>query len=112
MSTRRCPPVLGGLWTGRTDSIAFRVARNDNTVVFGKLELQLPRTSHRAHFARCPVTVHQFLEGKTLGVSFQGQLIARVGTDGQPIRKAAKLEAAAQANTTQGGHLQPVMART
>jgi len=72
-----------------------RIVRNDNTVIFGKLELQLPRTSQRSHFARCPVTVHQFLDGRTLGVSFQGALIARFGTDGARQTKATKMEVAA-----------------
>jgi len=63
-----------------------RVVRNDNTVVFGKLELQLPRMADRIHFARCPVVVHQMLNG-TLAVSFQGRLLARFGRDGQLLRK-------------------------
>lgn len=72
-----------------------RIVRNDNTVVFGKLELQLPRTSQRIHFSRCPVIVHQFLDGRTLGVSFQGSLIAKFDTEGKTMRKAAKMEVAA-----------------
>jgi hypothetical protein len=27
------------------------------------LMLQLPPSKHRAHFVRCPVTVHQFSDG-------------------------------------------------
>ena len=72
-----------------------RIVRNDNTVVFGKLQLQLPRTALRTHYARCPVTVHQFLDGRTLGVTFQGVLIAKFGTDGTRNRKASKMEVAA-----------------
>src|SRR6516162_4846971 len=37
-----------------------RVVRNDNTVAFQNLTLQLPSTHQRIHFVRCPVTVHQF----------------------------------------------------
>src|SRR5947209_1461457 len=37
-----------------------RVVRNDNTVSFQNLILQLPSTRHRRHFVRCPVIVHQF----------------------------------------------------
>lgn len=72
-----------------------RIVRNDNTVVFGKLELQLPRTSQRTHFSRCPVVVHQYLDGKTLGVSFQGALIAKFDATGVRSRVAAKMEVAA-----------------
>lgn len=63
-----------------------RIVRNDNTVVFGKLELQIPKAKDRIHFARCPVLVHEFLDG-TLGVTFQGRLIARFNRDGLPLRK-------------------------
>src|SRR5437870_4027293 len=45
-----------------------RVVRNDNTVTFKNLILQLPATRQRIHFVRCPVTVHQFGNG-TLGIS-------------------------------------------
>ncbi|MBV9498289.1 MAG: hypothetical protein JO138_02840, partial [Acidobacteriaceae bacterium] len=51
-----------------------RVVRNDNTVTFKNLILQLPSSRQRIHFVRCPVTVHQFSNG-TLGVSYQGRLL-------------------------------------
>jgi len=63
-----------------------RTVRNDNTVVFGKLELQIPRAKDRIHFARCPVLVHEFLDD-TLGVSFQGRLLGRFDRNGFPLRK-------------------------
>jgi hypothetical protein len=71
-----------------------RVVRNDSTVVFGKLELQLPRTRDRAHFARCPVLVHELLDGN-LGVSFQGKLIARFDRTGSLLTMTKKPEKAA-----------------
>lgn len=71
-----------------------RVVRNDNTVVFEKLELQLPTTRDRIHFARCPVLVHQFLDG-TFGVSFQGTLIASYDRAGVLLRKGARTNHAA-----------------
>jgi hypothetical protein len=55
--------------------------RNDNTVTFKNLILQLPATRHRIHFVRCPVTVHQFSNG-TLGISYQGRLLARYDAAG------------------------------
>lgn len=60
-----------------------RKVRNDNTVRFRRLELQLPKTDWRAHFTRCPVTVHVFVDG-TLGVSYQGRLLARYSNEGVP----------------------------
>lgn len=57
-----------------------RIVRNDSTVTLGGLILQLPRTKGRAHYVRCPVTVHEFPD-HTLGVSYQGQLLARYDRD-------------------------------
>jgi hypothetical protein len=59
-----------------------RVVRNDHTVTFGALALQLPPSRDRVSFARCPVIVHEFLDG-TLGISFQGKVLARYTQDGQ-----------------------------
>jgi hypothetical protein len=60
-----------------------RVAQKDNTVIFNKIILQLPRTRDRIQFARCPVVVHEFTDGM-LGVSFQGRLVSRFDRDGLP----------------------------
>jgi transposase len=59
-----------------------RVVRNDNTVGFHNLILQLPPSRHRIHFVRCPVTVHQFSDGN-LGISYQGRLLARYDRGGE-----------------------------
>jgi hypothetical protein len=59
-----------------------RSVNNDSTVAFEGLSLQLPRTAERAHYVRCEVTVHEFPEG-TLGISYQGRLLARYDRDGQ-----------------------------
>jgi hypothetical protein len=61
-----------------------RVVANDNTVVFGKLTLQLPRLRDRLHLARCPVFVHELLDD-SLGVSFGGKLIARFNRQGAAL---------------------------
>ena len=52
-----------------------RVVGKDNTVNFNRLVLQLPPASHRLHFVRCPVVVHEFTD-HTIGVSYQGRLLA------------------------------------
>jgi hypothetical protein len=64
-----------------------RVVRPDSIVVFEKLLLQLPPSTHRERFVRCPVLVHEFLND-TLGVSYQGRLIARFNRAGDllPLR--------------------------
>lgn len=61
-----------------------RTVQKDNTVVLDRLCLQLPKSRHRMHFVRCPVLVHQFLDG-TLGVSHQGRLLARYTSDGSIV---------------------------
>jgi transposase len=75
-----------------------RVVRNDSTVPFEALTLQLPQLPERAHYVRCPVLVHEFAPG-TLGISYQGRLLARYGRDGQLLSTAAptrRLRAARQ----------------
>lgn len=59
-----------------------RVVRNDNTVIFRQTILQIPSSPQRPHYVRCPVLVHVFLDG-TLGVSYQGKLLARFSADGE-----------------------------
>jgi hypothetical protein len=63
------------------------VVRNDNTVSFHNLTLQLPPSRERIHFVRCPVTVHQFSDGQ-LGISYQGRLLARYDCSGELLRPA------------------------
>lgn len=58
-----------------------RIVRNDNTVLYDKVFLQLPKMPDRLHFVRCKVLVHQFPEGD-LGVSHDGVLLARYHRSG------------------------------
>jgi hypothetical protein len=71
-----------------------RVVRNDHTVTVGPVTLQLPPSKERVSFARCPVTVHEFLDG-TLGVSFQGKVLARYDQAGELMRRERRAEKAA-----------------
>jgi transposase len=61
-----------------------RVVQNDSTVRFEGRVLQLPPTRTRAHYVRCPVLVHQF-PASGLGVSYQGQLLARYDAAGRLV---------------------------
>jgi hypothetical protein len=71
-----------------------RVVRNDSTVLFERLTLQLPPTRERPHYVRCPVLVHELTDG-TLALSHQGKLLARYTRQGTLIEaKAAKGKAA------------------
>lgn len=64
-----------------------RRVNNDSTVSLSGLALQLPPTTPRPHYVRCEVTVHEFPEG-TLGISYQGQLLARYTPQGELLQRA------------------------
>jgi hypothetical protein len=70
-----------------------RTVNNDSVVSFESLSLQLPRRSDRAHYVRCPVLVHEFPEG-TLGISYQGRLLARYSRSGELVATPATRPAA------------------
>lgn len=81
-----------------------RTVRNDSTVSFEGTTLQLPPPKDRLHYARCPVVVHAFVDG-TLGISYQGKLLARYSRDGELLRqRAEKKEKAAKRAAKSGGN--------
>jgi len=55
---------------------AERVVGRDNTVVFGKIRLQLPESRLRAHFVRANVKVRHYIDG-TLAIFYGPRCIAR-----------------------------------
>jgi hypothetical protein len=61
-----------------------RVVQKDNTVVFERLFLQLPPGKDRRQYVRCPVVVHELVDG-TLAVSHQGKLLARFDRQGTAL---------------------------
>jgi transposase len=65
-----------------------RTVQNDSTVSLRRTVLQLPRTADRLHYVRCAVTVHEFPEG-TLGISYQGRLLATYREDGELLNLGA-----------------------
>jgi transposase len=69
-----------------------RTVRADNVVVFNRLLLQLGSDDRRLHYARCPVHVHELVNG-TLAVSYQGRLLARFSPDGQALPAVHKTAA-------------------
>jgi hypothetical protein len=70
-----------------------RVVRNDSTITFNRLVLQLPHSRHRPHYVRCPVRVHEFPDGR-LGVSYEGRLLARYTASGDLLAPTTKGRAA------------------
>ena len=90
-----------------------RTVWNDSTVSFAGVKLQLPPRPDRAHYVRCPVMVHEFPEG-TLGISYQGRLLARYARPGHLLpasapRPAAKRKAQ-QTGTTRALSSLPIVA--
>ncbi len=41
-----------------------RVVRNDNTISYNNLILQIPKVKHRHHYVKCKVMVHEYYDGK------------------------------------------------
>ena len=78
-----------------------RVVRNDSTVPFETLTLQLPPLPQRPHYVRCPVLVHEFPEG-TLGISYQGGLLARYDREGHLLPAALRRGRAARTRVRKG----------
>ncbi len=70
-----------------------RIVRNDNTVTYKNVILQIPERPERIHFVRCPVTVHEFPNG-TLGISYQDKLLGQYQKDGKPLTIKTKQKAA------------------
>lgn len=68
-----------------------RIVRNDSTVTFGQLTLQLPKGTDRPHYVRCPVVIHELLDGK-LAVSYQGRQLAQYSRDGELISISSKAQ--------------------
>ena len=59
-----------------------RIVRNDNTVTYKNVILQIPEDKQRPHYVRCPVIVHELTTG-TLGISYQGRLLGEYRKDGE-----------------------------
>jgi len=70
-----------------------RIVQKDNTVAFERLFLQLPPSPERVHYARCPVLVHELVDGD-LAVSFQGKLIGRFDRQASLLPLKNKLKVA------------------
>lgn len=66
-----------------------RVVRHDSTVIFEGLTLQLPERRERRHYVRCPVLVHELVDGH-LAVSYQGRLLARFNRQGELLAAARR----------------------
>lgn len=76
-----------------------RTVRPDNTVTFRRTVLQIPPSEYRYSFAKCKVVVHQF-PNLTLGISFQGHVLATFHPNGTLIPSSST-----PTTTRQSGHL-------
>ena len=72
--------------------IEERVVSRDNTVVFGRLRLQLPPSAGRAHYVKANVTVRSY-PGSSLAVFHGPRCLARYTADGAIIPAASSMAA-------------------
>jgi hypothetical protein len=61
-----------------------RIVRNDNTVTYDKVILQIPESPTRLNYVRCTVLIHKFPD-ETLAITYQGKLLGLYQKDGKPI---------------------------
>jgi hypothetical protein len=71
-----------------------RIVARDNTVVFGRLRLQLPPSPHRHHFVKATVKVRQYPDG-SMAVFHGPRRIASYAPDGTPRDNQTELRRAA-----------------
>jgi transposase len=82
-----------------------RVVANDNTVRYQGWRLQIPPDSHRFHYVKATVRVHEHPEG-TLAVFHGPRCLARYDTEGQLIEPEAT--SARQTDSTIQSHDRPI----
>jgi hypothetical protein len=61
-----------------------RIVARDNTVVYGKLTLQVPESPARAHYVKARVKVREYPDG-TLAIFHGPRCIARYDAEGRPV---------------------------
>ncbi len=66
-----------------------RIVRNDNTVAFQGLRLQIPQSRLRPHFVKAKVRVHQYPDG-THAIFHGPKCLARYRADGELIEETVK----------------------
>jgi transposase len=66
-----------------------RIVKNDNTVVFQGLRLQIPQSRLRAHFVKAKVRVHQYFDG-THAIFHGPKCLARYHANGDLIEATMK----------------------
>jgi transposase len=83
-------PVLEGLDLNRVFSLQYeRVVKNDNTVAFKNMTLQIPESAVRFNFARCTMTVYEHLD-KTISTGYGPHIIGRYSPQGELGKTAEK----------------------
>lgn len=63
-----------------------RVVRNDNTISYNNIILQIPQVKHRYHYVKCKVMVHEYYDGK-ISIFHGPNKLASYNSDGTNIDK-------------------------
>ncbi len=66
-----------------------RQVRNDNTVSFKNLTLQIPKSSIRHHFVRCNVKIYEHLNGD-ISIGFGPHTIAKFSVEKTVLQESPK----------------------
>ena len=93
----KTPPQNGSAFTpyrGKSLNLIFsikeqRTVASDNTVHWNNLILQIQPSKFRCSFAKCKVTVHEYLD-QTITVVYGPHIIARFNPNGVPLTKTSK----------------------
>jgi transposase len=82
-------PVAPAQWQEVLCVQQERIVKNDNTVVFQGLRLQIPQSRLRAHFVKAKVRVHHYLDG-THAIFHGPKCLARYHPNGHLIEATVK----------------------
>lgn len=80
-------PILPGFDLNRVFSLQYeRVVKNDNTVAFKNMILQIPKSIVRYHFVRCTVMVYQHLDG-TISIGYGPHILGHYSPQGELLEE-------------------------
>ena len=77
-------PYVGGNLLDILSIQEERVVRNDNTISYNNVILQIPKSKHRYHYVKCKVMVHEYYDGK-ISIFYGPHKLASYDSDGKNI---------------------------
>jgi hypothetical protein len=71
-----------------------RIVKNDNSVSYKRLTLQIPQDKHRYHYVKCEVKLREYLD-KSLSIVHGQRILARFDRFGELITEQEAVKIAA-----------------